>query len=233
MKYFDFKQFRINQERSAFKVGTDGVLLGAWADASSAGNILDIGTGTGLLALMLGQRTECDIVAVEADKTSYEEALLNVNNSPWHKRIRLVNTSIQDYLPARTFDLIVSNPPFFSNSLKNKDERLGRARHDINLNPRDLLKAVERLLSGEGTFCLVLPYTGAALFIADASEFGLYCNKMLKVKPLPSSPVKRILMEFSRVKKEMHQSFLTIESGKRHQYTVAYKKLTSAYYLNF
>lgn len=234
MDYFDFKQFRVYQEKAAFKVGTDAVLLGAWADPSSASSILDIGTGTGLLALMMAQKSPAEITAIEPDGQSYEEAVSNAGISPWSHRINIINTSLQDYCPSpRGFDLIISNPPYYRRSLHNKDERLSRTRHDYGLSPQSLLEGAGRLMSTGGIFCLVLPYAESALFIAEASDYGLYCNRMLKVKPLPSSPVKRVLMEFGREKKELHQSFITIEKGERHEYTDAYRKLTAGYYLYF
>ena len=233
MDFFDFKKFRVYQERSAFKIGTDGVLLGAWADASLAENALDIGTGTGLIALMLAQKSSCSITALEPDKDSYNEAVHNVGISPWSKKIRVLNKRLQDYQISTKYDLIVTNPPFFQRSLHNADKRLSRARHNYDLDSSALLNAAVKLLNADGKMCLVLPYTEAALFIADASEYGLYCNRVLKVKPLPSSGVKRMLMEFGKEKKQLHQSFLVLETGKRHEYSADYKKLTADYYLAF
>ncbi|MDT8400733.1 MAG: methyltransferase [Bacteroidales bacterium] len=232
MDYFDFKHFRLYQDKSAFRIGTDGVLLGAWADVSSAGKILDIGTGTGLIALMMAQRTSSEIVAIEPDGQSYEQAVENVDLSPWRNRIEVINTRIQDYLSEASFDLIVTNPPFFRQSLANRDERLAKARHDYDLSGTDLLSAVKRFMAPGGKFCLIFPFKEAAVFIAEAAGFGLYCNKIVKVKPLPAAPVKRMLMEFEAEKKELQQSFLTIEKI-RHRYTDEYKKLTAEFYLAF
>jgi len=233
MDYFDFKQFRVYQDKSAFKVGTDGVLLGAWVNTALSKRILDIGTGTGLIALMMAQRSEADIMAIEPDRHSYEQACENIERSPWKNKITVINTAVQEFSPDINFDLIVTNPPFFRNSLPNNNERMTLARHDTGLPSNELLKAVVRLLSNKGRFSLILPYTEAAMFVAEATDFELFCNEILKVKPLPSAPVKRMLMEFSGEKGEMHQSFITVESGKRHQYTAAYKKLTGDYYINF
>lgn len=232
MDYFDFKQFRIYQKKSAFKIGTDGVLLGAWADINAGGRILDIGTGTGLLALMMAQRTDSEIIALEPDTESYEQALGNIKISQWTNRITLYNTKVQDYYPDYQFNIIVSNPPFFRQSLVNKDERLSKARHDFDLSSIELLRAVNRLITNSGIFCVILPYAEAALLIAEATDYNLYCNKILRIKPLPSSTVKRMLMEFGREKRELLQSFLTIETT-RHEYTEEYKELTAEFYLEF
>lgn len=232
MDYFDFKQFRVKQDKAAFKTGTDGVMLGAWADASSATRVLDIGTGSGLISLMIAQRTDASIVGIEPDMSSYEQARENMENSPWQERIEIVNTRLQDYSPGYRFDLLVSNPPFFRQSLTGNDHRRARARHDYDLSGAELVKGVSRLLAPGGKFCLILPYVEAAIFIAEAAESGLFCNKILRVKPLPSSPVRRMLMEFAAGKGELQQSFLTIER-KRHKYTDEYKNLTADYYLYF
>ena len=232
--YFNFKQFTIRQENSAFKVGTDGVLLGAYADVSSASNLLDIGTGTGLIALMLAQRCSAWITAVEPDRSSYLQALGNIENSRWKERISIVNCRIQDFFPEEEkFDLIVTNPPFFSDSLKNPDPKKAATRHNHDLSNEELLASVARLLSDTGIFQIILPYAEGNVFIADAAQSGLYCVDTLKIRPLPSSEVRRLILKFSRKRAKHNEKFLTIEHGKRHEFTDDYRELTKEFYLKF
>ncbi len=231
--YFRFKQFTVYQERSAFKVGTDGVLLGAYADISGSERILDIGTGTGLIALMLAQRSETEIVAIEPEVNSYAEACRNAGLSKWKDRIRVENCKLQDYLPPDTFfDLIVTNPPYFIDSLKNPDPVKSMARHDTLLSHTDILAAAARLLRKDGKLQLILPYAEGNIFIAEAHDYGFYCNDILKIKPLPSGAIKRMILCFSRQRTTVTEKFLTIGKGKRHEFTDDYIKLTRDFYLN-
>ena len=232
--FFHFKQFTVNQERSAFKVGTDGVLLGACADIAGVKSILDIGTGTGLIALMLAQRSGAIITAVEPDPGSFLQACVNASQSKWAERITVVNSSLQDYNPAGIeFDLIVTNPPWFTGSLKNPDAGKAAARHDIALNYNDLLAGVSRLLAVKGKFQVILPCKEAAIFAVKAREHGLYCNNRLKIKPLPQAAVKRLILTFSWHEVNITERSLIIENGKRHEFTEEYKELTRDFYLNF
>jgi tRNA1Val (adenine37-N6)-methyltransferase len=233
--WFNFKQFKVWQRDSAFKVGTDGVLLGAWCDVTDDKYILDIGTGTGLIALMVAQRSEADIIAIEPDRLSAAEATLNAARSPWRKRITVISQSLQDFALKgdNKFNHIITNPPFFRKSLINAGVRKSKARHDLTLGSSELLNLSCRLLDDAGRLSLILPYTEANLFIAEASEYGLYCTRMLNIKPLPSSPVKRILMEFSRDKKKTSSGFIIIETGGRHNYSHEYRSLTRDFYLEF
>lgn len=232
--YFSFKQFTIYQDQCAFKVGTDGVLLGAYADVSGTKSILDIGTGTGLIALMLAQRSGADIVAIEPDENSLRQACSNISQSKWKERIIAVNSSLQDFEPdTHKFDLIVSNPPFFSDSLKNPDKGKAAARHNDLLKNEDLLIGVNRLLATDGRFQVIMPYAEGIILIADAQEYGLYCNNILKIKPLPTSEIRRLILTFSRQKQKASETFLTIEHGRRHEFTEEYKNLTKDFYLKF
>jgi len=232
--WFSFKQFTVNQERSAFKVGTDAVLLGALAGVDGAKRILDIGTGTGVIAIMLAQRCSAEIVAIEPDYESFADAGGNANSCPWKERIRVLNTDLQNFFPHDgLFDLIVSNPPYFVDSLKNPDDRRSAARHNDSLSSADILKGAARLLAEGGRLQLILPYAEGNVFIAEAAEYGFYCNQILKIRPLPASEIRRLILTFSRNQLKPVEKFLTIEHGARHEFTDEYKNLTKDFYLKF
>ena len=232
--YFNFKQFTINQGRCAFKVGTDGVLLGACTEVTGKKKILDIGTGTGLIALILAQRCDAEIIAIEPDHDSFIQASENINQSKWSNRIKVEKCLLQDYFPKNPgFDLIVANPPYFIDSLKNPDPARSAARHNVTLTHPDLLSGADRLLEEEGTFQLILPYAEGNIFIAEAQEYGFYCNKILKIKPTPESEIRRLILGFSRKKKKPAEEFLTIEKGKRYDFTDEYVALVKDFYLKF
>ncbi len=231
--YFSFKQFTITQDKAAFKVGTDGVLLGAVADLEGVTSILDIGSGTGLIAIMLAQRCDASITAIEPDYESYVQCLENVSLCKWKERITVENTDLQNYHPEMNFDLAVINPPYFSDSLKNPDPRKSVSRHNDLLTNSDLLKNVSRLLGATGRLQLIMPYTEGNIFIADAAGFGFYCNSILKIRPLPTSEIRRMILTFSRQRLPHSEKFLTIEHGKRHEFTEEYKDFTRDFYLKF
>ncbi len=232
--YFSFKQFTIYQDKCAFKVGTDGVLLGAYADVAGAVNVLDIGTGSGLIALMIAQRCDAAIAAIEPDEASFNQAVDNINNSPWKERIKAINSDLQGYEPHNLkFDLVVSNPPYFTGSLKNPDPRKSAARHNDSLTPSEMLEAVERLLNEKGKLQVIMPYAEGNILIAEAQGYGLFCNRILKIKPLPTSEVRRLILTFSRQRMKVTEKFLTIEHGKRHEFTEEYMNLTRDFYLKF
>ncbi len=231
--YFTFKQFTINQDQSAFKVGTDAVLLGAASEVEGASRILDIGTGTGLIAIMLAQRCGAEIVAIEPDNNSFLQAVGNVNNCPWKARIALVNSRLQNYFPDVKFDLIVSNPPYFTDSLRNPDPVKSATRHTDSLSNEELLESVKRLLKDDGKFQVIMPWVEGNLLIAAASGHGLYCNGVLKIRPTPSGELRRLIISFSRKKSISTEKFLTIEHGKRHEFTQDYINLTRDFYLKF
>jgi tRNA1Val (adenine37-N6)-methyltransferase len=232
--YFSFKKFTVYQDKCAFKVGTDGVLLGASADVTGACKILDIGTGTGLIALMLAQKCEAEIIAIESDQNSFEQACTNVSLSKWQDRIKVVCSELQSYDPGGVrFDLIVTNPPYFTDSLKNPDKRIAPTRHNFTLNNDELLKGASRLMTEDGKLQVIMPYVEGNILIAEAQEYGLYCNSILKIKPLPTSDIRRLILTFSGKKQKATEKFLTIEHGKRHEFTEEYKNLTKDFYLKF
>lgn len=232
--YFSFKQFTINQEKASFKVGTDGVLLGACTDVNDVKRILDIGSGTGLIAIMLAQRCNAEIVAIEPDTESYIQAKENVMLCKWANRIQVINTDLQNYFAGEEkFDLIVTNPPYFSDSLKNPDPRKAAARHNDSLSSEELLKGVSRLLTEGGHLQLILPYVEGNIFIAEAHKYGLYCNNILKIRPLSNLEVRRLVLTFSRKQSMVSEKFLTKEHGKRHEFTEEYINLTKDFYLKF
>ncbi len=231
--YFSFKHFTIYQDKSAFKVGTDGVLLGAYADITGVTNILDIGSGTGLLSIMLAQRCEAMITAIEPDHDSFTQSCENVNLVEWQKRIKIVNSDLQNFnSDNEKFDLIVTNPPYFCDSLKSPDPRKSAARHNDSLTSVEILTGVNRLLKDDGRLQLILPYVEGNVFIADASRYGFYCSNILKIRPLPESEIRRLILTFTRTKKIPVEKFLTIEHG-RHQFTDDYINLTKDFYLKF
>ncbi len=230
--YFNFKQFTVNQDKSAFKVGTDGVLLGAVADVSGVGSILDIGSGTGLISLMLAQRSEALITAIEPDPDSFLQTSENVGLSKWKDRISVVHSDLQNFKSGGKFDLIVTNPPYFSDSLKNPDPRKSAARHNDSLSSDRLLKGVIRLLNDNGRFQLIMPYVEGNIFIAEANRYDLYCNEIVKIKPLPAAEIRRLILTFAKIRKNPVEKFLTIEHG-RHEYTDDYINLTKEFYLKF
>lgn len=232
--YFKFKQFTVFQERTAFKVGTDGVLLGACAYLRNSKRVLDIGTGTGLIALMLAQRCDAEIVGIEPDPDSFAQACENVRLCNWSDRIKIENCELQNYLPSGSgFDTIVTNPPYFIDSLVNPDEARSKARHNISLNHKDILEGARRLLKEGGTLQVIFPYAEGNVFIAKAQSFGFYCNDILKIKPVPSGTVRRIIIGLGREKLKVREKFLTIEKGNRHDFTEDYINLTKDFYLKF
>jgi len=234
--YFRFKQFTVRQEMAAFGVTTDSVLLGAWASIESAATILDIGTGTGLLALMAAQRSSARIVAIEPDRDSFIQAGINFAASPWHKRMTLIHTPVQDFHPAagELFDAIITNPPYFSASLLNPDDAKARARHTVSLSYAELAEAAVRLLAPAGSLHLVLPVNEAQKFKEEAVIHGLHCARRLLVRPTPSSPPARALMTLTRQAVPVYgENELVIEKGGRHIYSDEYVSLTKDFYLKF
>jgi tRNA1Val (adenine37-N6)-methyltransferase len=235
--YFQFKQFRIIQERSAMKVGMDGVLLGAWADTPGAERILDIGTGTGLIALMMAQKNNsAKIDAIEIDPEAFVEAKMNFQKSPWENRIRIECCAFQDFAERtdRKYDLIVSNPPFFAkDGLKAPVQNRAQARHSNSLPLDALISGTTNLLAENGRIALVLPVESLLEIKSLAISNHLHLSRLCRIKPNPLKPDFRILIELTQKECVTNEEQLMIEFEKHHDYTPEYKELTRDFYLKF
>lgn len=231
---FKFKQFHIHQDRCAMKIGTDGVLLGAWTSLSkNPYSILDIGAGTGLIALMLAQRSGAEIIdALEIDERAYEQCVENFEASPWADRLFCYHAGLDEFVNEieYAYDLIVANPPFYSEDVPSGNSARDRARQNQSLPFKDLLEGVSKLLDPEGTFFTILPYTEEKPFIELAKKVGLHPQHITRVKGRPTSEIKRSLIEFSFAELGFVEKELTIEI-ERHRYTKAYIDLTKDFYL--
>lgn len=299
--YFSFKQFTVWQEHAAMRVGTDGVLLGAWCDLSSCvsvvipdestdrrqpenvcpadpsqildssnrdqtvwddhvqdereksvcgaqngadaetkkvGRVLDIGSGTGVIALMVAQRTSnAQIDAVEPDSGSCEDALRNFAESTWADRLHLHGVTLQEYVSCYAekvqYDLIVSNPPYFVDSLKAPDPVRNAVRHAVSLPFEELLDGVKTLLAEHGRFAVILPVTEGVLLEKLALERSLHCVRKCLVQTKPGVPPKRVMMEFGRKSVPLRSDLLIMETERQQEFTEEYRRLTRDFYLKF
>lgn len=299
--YFSFKQFTVWQEHAAMRVGTDGVLLGAWCNVASGvsvvipdastdrrqpenvcpadpsqvlerpkidqtvwndqmrdeeeesvcgaqngadaetkkvGRVLDIGSGTGVIALMVAQRTSnAQIDAVEPDSGSCEDALRNFAESPWADRLHLHGVTLQEYVSCYAekvqYDLIVSNPPYFVDSLKAPDPVRNAVRHAVSLPFEELLDGVKALLAEHGRFAAILPVTEGVLLEKLALERSLHCVRKCLVQTKPGVPPKRVMMEFGRKSVSLHSGLLIMETERHQEFTEEYRRLTRDFYLKF
>ena len=231
--FFNFKQFTVYQDKCAMKVGIDGVLLGAWAPVEEAQKILDIGTGTGLIALMLAQRSKAEILGIDIDNKAFLQATENIKNAPWSNRITLIENSIQEFSESTTkrFDLIVSNPPYFVDSFKSPSESRTKARHTDFLLHEDLIICSKRLLTTKGRICLILPVIEGLRCIDFGERLGLFCSKLVKVIPKPGAVPKRILIEFSQFYSKKVEYELLIETENRHSYSEEFTQLAKDFYI--
>jgi tRNA1Val (adenine37-N6)-methyltransferase len=232
---FQFKQFSVEQDQCAMKIGTDGVLLGAWTPIeNNPYSILDIGTGTGIIALMLAQRSFAEqIDALEIDEKAYEQAVDNFENSPWSDRLFCFHATLDEFVeePEDEYDLIVCNPPFYIEDYKTNNEQRDLARFADAMPFVDLIEAAALLLSENGIFSVIIPFKEEGNFLARAKECELYQMKITRVKGTPTSEIKRSLLAFKRNKNAVVKIDELIIENSRHNYTPEYITLTKDFYL--
>lgn len=233
MSTFHFKQFSVQNEKSAMKVNTDSVLLGAWAQNSKdAKEGLDIGSGTGILALMLAQKyPNLELIGVEIEPNAFEESKFNFNNSPWKERLTAVNLPVQKYESSSLLDLIITNPPYFENDLKNEDKNKITARHTDSLSFQNLVNFVETNLSQKGNFYLILPLTESEIFREIAKQTSLLLIRIAFVKPNEKKNANRVMMTFSKTKKELKEETFCVYQSQGF-YSERHHELTKDFYLD-
>ncbi|CAM4022658.1 methyltransferase [Flavobacterium jumunjinense] len=231
---FNFKQFKIEQDKCAMKIGTDAVLLGAWTPlTNNPYSVLDIGTGTGILALMLAQRSNAEqIDALEIDEDAYEQATDNFEESPWNDRLFCFHAGLDEFMdePEDEYDIIISNPPFYTEDYKTESSQRDLARFEDALPFEDLIEAADLLLSEKGLFSVIIPFKEEERFLSLANDFELYPIKITRIKGTPTTEIKRSLLAFTKTQQTPLIDELIIEIA-RHQYTSEYINLTKDFYL--
>lgn len=231
-KPFHFKRFSVAQKKATHKVGTDGVLLGAWVHLNGAEeNILDIGTGSGLITLMLAQRTAASsrIDGIEIEEEDVYEARENVQRSPWPEKITIYHTPVQKFFPEKQYDLIVSNPPYFINSWLPPQKKRSQARHTESLSFENLITTASRLLTPKGRLAVILPCVEGEAFVKLA-ESTLFLKRKTRFRSRSFKPVERLLLEFSDAKGLVSEDELILYA-ENENWSDDYKKLTHEFYL--
>ena len=231
---FRFKQFTVEDERSTMRIGTDAILLGAWAEPGPAQSILEIGTGCGVISLMLAQKCNARIDAIDVDEDSVKQAGANFRQSSWSDRLHAHLCSLQDLLasPREKYDIIITNPPFFIDSLPSPDIRKTLARHTARLGQKDLISGVIHLLKDDGSFFLILPEGENSKFSLLAGESGLFLQEQLNVKPKAGKPVNRVLSRFGFTPCSMPSRKELIIRNEDNTFTNEYIGFTLAYYFS-
>lgn len=232
---FEFKKFKIHQDRSAFKVTTDACVLGAYVHALNPDSVCDIGTGTGIIALMLAQKfPDSKIDAVEIDKSSAIQARENADVSPWSERIMVINQSIQDFsiLSKKKYNLIVCNPPYYEDHLRSKDNQKNLTRHNYKISIKELANSISILLKDEGVFYTIMPAFSFGRFREELERFNIRLFDKLGIHSRLEKPLYRYIGGFCRKKDDMKENTLIIynENG---EYSEGFKKLLKDYYLAF
>jgi len=215
------------------KVGTDGVLLGAWTNVQRASAILDVGTGSGLIALMLAQRTADTVMidAIEIEQHAFEQANENIKNTPWRSRVTTHHAALQEFEPTRRYDLIVSNPPYFQNSQKPPNEKRVQARHTTSLSYVELLSSSASLLNSTGRLSVILPFTEGLQFITLAAQYNLHCSRQWSFRTRQEKPIERWLLEFSFTLPPKPETGEILLYKQGEEWSDAYKELTRGFYL--
>ena len=229
--YFRFKQFQIAHDRCSMKVGTDAVVLGAWVDCQNTTHVLDIGTGSGVIALMLAQRTgtETKIDAVDVEPDDCAQACENFLNSPWPHKINIYCHDIRLFNAAVSYDLIVSNPPYFQNSMLPPSEKRKVSRHTHSLTHEELLLSAKRPLKSTGRLAIILPYTEGVSFITEATHFGFHCIRQTNFRARAEKPIERMLLEFSFQAKQKIETEL-VHYAHLEKWSIEYIQLTKEFY---
>lgn len=228
MKPFTFKQFEIQQSKDVFRVGTDGVLLGALADVELASRVLEVGTGTGLISLMLAQRNPlAEFLGLDINEDAAQLTRLNFENSPFRLRLKNSHQDFKTFETRDRFDLIVSNPPYFEESGSEKDKI---ARQTVELNFSQLIIRAAELLSGSGIFSVIIPVEAGEIFASIGKKNNLYLKRKINIKGIEGSKTKRLILEFSSEAKEVDESDFIIEKSPR-QYSDQYLELTKEFHV--
>lgn len=230
---FRFKKFSVKQSDALMKVGTDGVLLGAAVCCNNPQRVLDIGTGTGVISLMIAQRCNAIIDAIDINQDAIDLSAENFLNSPWNSRLNAYKTSVQDFQSTHKYDLIVSNPPYFIAGNAAPVSGRAIARHDSELSLPDLFEAIKRLLHEDGLASVIYPALQKSYFEQEIEKCGLSIVRRLFISPKTGYEPNRIVFEFSNSLVSKDDSFLTIENTERHDFTEEYKMLTKDFYLKF
>ena len=228
--YFKFKQFTIVQDGCAMKVGTDGCLLGGWFDCSNSRRILDIGCGSGLIAIMAAQRCNAEITGIEIDRNAAIQARENVKNSPWAERIEIVNKDLLTYSSEKKFDTIVSNPPYFVNSLKCDNSSRTLARHSDSLSSKDFFRKCAEISTPAPMVAIIIPSDIMDEWKTSAEESGFFIKRITYIKTTPNKLPKRVLIEFARTVEEPVIKTLVLEET-RGEYSEDAKKILRDFYL--